>query len=99
MISSACNCALEQRIIAMNPTKGRALPKLEKKKMIILPLNCLGTFFEEAKRSGVFKLYHVNLSTGLRCGEPLRQMKRQSTSEYVFPSLTRRPYLAGQRSA
>ncbi len=27
MISSACNCAVEQRIIAINPTRGCALPK------------------------------------------------------------------------
>ena len=71
MISSAYNCAVEQRITATNPTKGCALPKLEKKEMKILPLDCLNTFFEEAKRSGVFELYYVDLSTGLRRGELL----------------------------
>ena len=55
MISSACNCAVEQRIIATNPTKGCALPKLEKKEMKILPLDFLDTFFEEAKHSGVWR--------------------------------------------
>ena len=55
MISSACNCAVEQRIITVNPTRGCALPKLEKKEMKILPLDCLNTFFEEAKRSGGFE--------------------------------------------
>jgi integrase len=133
---------MEQRIIATNPTKGCALPKLEKKEMKILPLDCLATFFEEAKRSGVFELYYIDLSTGLRRGELLglkwsdidlkkgiicvqrqilrqngavveaplktknsyrniaigtdtiellRQMKQQSTSEYVFPSPTGDP--------
>ena len=71
MISSACNCVVEQRIITMNPTKSCAFPKLEKKEMKILPLDCLNTFFEEAKRSGVFDLYYVDLSTGLRRGELL----------------------------
>ena len=71
MISSAYNCAVEQRITATNPTNGCALPKLEKKEMKILPLDCLNTFFEEAKRSGVFELYYVDLSTGLRRGELL----------------------------
>lgn len=71
MISSACNCAVEQRIITVNPTRGCALPKLEKKEMKILPLDCLTTFFEEAKRSGVFELYYIDLSTGLRRGELL----------------------------
>ncbi|MDE6993972.1 MAG: site-specific integrase, partial [Lachnospiraceae bacterium] len=36
-----------------------------------LPLDCLNTFFEEAKRSGVFELYYIDLSTGLRRGELL----------------------------
>lgn len=85
MISSACNCVVEQRIITMNPTKSCAFPKLEKKEMKILPLDCLNTFFEEAKRSGVFDLYYVDLSTGLRRGELL--------------GLNRRPHIPGQRPA
>ena len=39
--------------------------------MKILPPECLGTFFEEAKRSGVFELYYLDLATGLRRGELL----------------------------
>ena len=39
--------------------------------MKILPLDCLATFFEEAKRSGTFELYYIDLSTGLRRGELL----------------------------
>ena len=39
--------------------------------MKILPLDCLATFFEEARRSGVFELYYIDLSTGLRRGELL----------------------------
>ena len=31
----------------------------------------LGTFFEEAKHSGVFELYYIDLATGLRRGELL----------------------------
>jgi len=71
MISSALNCAVEQRLIPSNPTKGCVLPKLEKKEMKILPPESLGTFFEEARRSGVFELYYVDLVTGLRRGELL----------------------------
>ena len=71
MISSALNCAVEQRLIASNPTKGCVLPKLERREMkILLPEN-LGTFFEEARRSGVFELYYIDLATGLRRGELL----------------------------
>ena len=71
MISSALNCAVEQRLIPANPTKGCVLPKLEKKEMKILPPESLGTFFEEARRSGVFELYYIDLATGLRRGELL----------------------------
>ena len=71
MISSALNCAVEQRLIPANPTKGCVLPKLERKEMKILPPESLGTFFEEARRSGVFELYYIDLATGLRRGELL----------------------------
>ncbi len=71
MISSVLNCAVEQRLIPANPTKGCVLPKLERKEMNILPLESLGTFFEEARHSGVFELYYIDLATGLRRGELL----------------------------
>ena len=71
MISSALNCATEQRLISNNPTKGCVLPKLERKEMKILPPESLGAFFEEARRSGVFELYYIDLATGLRRGELL----------------------------
>ena len=71
MIASALNCAVEQRLITANPTKGCVLPKLEQKEMKILPPESLGTFFEEARRSGVFELYYIDLATGLRRGELL----------------------------
>jgi len=71
MISSALNCAVEQRLVLSNPTKGCVLPKLEKKEMKILPPENLGTFFEEVRRSDVFELYYIDLATGLRQGELL----------------------------
>ena len=71
MISSALNCAVEQRLIPSNPAKDCVLTKLERKEMKILPPESLGTFFEEARRSGVFELYYIDLATGLRRGELL----------------------------
>ena len=71
MVSSALNCAIAQRLIPANPTKGCVLPKLERKEVKILPPESLGTFFEEARRSGVFELYYIDLATGLRRGELL----------------------------
>ena len=43
MISSALNCAVEQRLISANPTKGCVLPKPERKEMKILPPESLDT--------------------------------------------------------
>ena len=68
MISSALNCAVEQRLIPSNPTKGFVLPKLVRKEMKILPLESLGTFFERARCTGVFELDCIDLATGLRRG-------------------------------
>ncbi|WP_298022478.1 hypothetical protein [uncultured Dysosmobacter sp.] len=39
--------------------------------MKILPPESVVTFFEEARRSGVFDLYYIDLATGLRRGELL----------------------------
>lgn len=71
MFSSAMDAAVEQRLITGNPTKGCALPKLEKKEMNILPPESLAAFFREAKESGVYELYYIELATGLRRGELL----------------------------
>ena len=63
--------AKEQRLIATDPTEGCALPKLEHKEMQTLPVEQLASFLREAKESGVFELYYVELATGLRRGELL----------------------------
>ena len=71
IISSAMNLAREQKLIAANPADGCALPKLEHREMQTLPAEQLRTFLEEARESGVFELYYVELATGLRRGELL----------------------------
>lgn len=63
--------AKEQRLIATDPTEGCALPKLEHKEMKTLPIEQLTSFLREAKDSGVFEMYYVELATGLRRGELL----------------------------
>lgn len=60
--SSALSCAVEQRLAL----KGCVLPKLEKREIKILPPESPGAFFEEAKRSGVFEMYYLDLAAGLR---------------------------------
>ena len=71
IISSALKLAIEQRLIARNPADGCALPKAERKEMKTLTSDQLGAFFQEARDSGVYELYYLDLATGLRRGELL----------------------------
>ena len=71
IIASAMKLAKEQRIIATDPTEGCALPKLEHREMKTLPVEQLTSFLREAKDSGIFEMYYVELATGLRRGELL----------------------------
>ena len=71
IIASAMKLAKEQKIIAADPTEGCALPKPEHREMKTLPVEQLTSFLREAKDSGVFEMYYVELATGLRRGELL----------------------------
>ena len=71
MIGSAYNLAVEQCLVTKNPTQGCALPKVEHKEMKTLTADQLSTFFQEARDSGVYELYYLDLATGLRRGELL----------------------------
>ena len=71
VISSAMDFAKDQKLVRSNPTDGCALPKLEHKEMKTLPMEQLTSFLREAKESGVFELYYIELATGLRRGELL----------------------------
>ena len=71
IISSALNLAIEQRLILTNPANACALPNLEHREMKTLPVEQLTSFLREAKESGVFEMYYIELATGLRRGELL----------------------------
>ena len=71
IISSAMNLAREQKLITANPAEGCAPPQLEHKEMKTLLVEQLQSFRREAKDSGVFELYYLELATGLRRGELL----------------------------
>ena len=71
VISSAMDFAVAQRILAENPCKAVALPKLEHREMQTIPAAQLVAFLDEAKASGVYELYYIELATGLRRGELL----------------------------
>lgn len=71
IISSAMSLAKEQKLIVANPAEGCALPRLEHREMKTLPVEQLQSFLREARDSGVFELYYLELATGLRRGELL----------------------------
>ncbi len=71
VISSAMELAKSQKLISTNPTDGCALPKVEHQEMKTLTADQLAAFFREARSSGVFEMYYLELATGLRRGELL----------------------------
>ena len=71
IIASAMKLAKEQKIIASDPTESCTLPKLEHREMKTLSVEQLASFLREAKESGVFEMYYVEMATGLRRGELL----------------------------
>ncbi len=76
VISSAMDLAVAQKIILENPTNACSLPRVEHKEMQTISAEQLQAFLEEAKRSGVYEMYYIELSTGLRRGE-LLGLKRE----------------------
>ncbi len=71
VISSAMDLAVAQKIILENPTNACSLPRVEHKEMHTISSEQLQAFLEEAKRSDVYEMYYIELSTGLRRGELL----------------------------
>ena len=63
--------AVAQKIIPENPCKAVALPKVEHKEMQTIPAEQLQVFLQEAKATGVYEMYYIELATGLRRGELL----------------------------
>ena len=71
MISSAMDLAVAQKIILTNPTDACELPKVEHQEMQTIPAEQLHAFLLEARASGVYEMYYIELATGLRRGELL----------------------------
>ena len=78
MIGSAYNLAMEQNLVSKNPTQGCALPKVEHKEMKTLTADQLSAFFQEARDSGVYELYYLDLATGPVSYTHLDVYKRQA---------------------
>lgn len=71
VISSAMSMAVKHKLILSNPTEGCELPNIEHKEMKTISAAQLGAFLREAKESGVYEMYYLDLATGLRRGELL----------------------------
>ena len=71
VISSAMDLAMAQKIILANPTNACELPKVEHKEMQTIPAEQLQAFLDEARATGVYEMYYIELATGLRRGELL----------------------------
>ena len=71
VIFSALDFAVAQKILSANACKAVALPKIEHKEMKTIPAEQLEAFFKEAKETGVYEMYYIELATGLRRGELL----------------------------
>ena len=71
VISSAMDLAVAQKIIPANPTNACELPKVEHQEMQTIPAEQLQAFLDEAKATGVYEMYYIELATGLRRGELL----------------------------
>ena len=71
VISSALDLAVAQKIIPINPTDACELPKVEHREMQTIPEEQLQAFLAEAKATGVYEMYYIELATGLRRGERL----------------------------
>ncbi len=63
--------AVAQKIILENPTNACSLPKMGHKEMQTIPAEQLQAFLAQAKATGVYEMYYIELATGLRRGELL----------------------------
>lgn len=63
--------AVDEELIKSNPVKKVQLPTEAPKEMKTLKASDLGAFMEEAKDSGCYEFYYLEITTGLRLGEIL----------------------------
>jgi integrase len=63
--------ATDEELIKSNPVRKVQLPKEESKEMQTLKAKDLGAFMNEARDSGCYEFYYLEITTGLRLGEIL----------------------------
>ena len=71
LLNNCLEQAAKERLLLVNPARGCKLPKMEKKKMKVLPQEKIGPYLSEAEKRGLLAAYYLELTTGLRRGELL----------------------------
>ena len=69
MLQTCLQKAVDEEIISSNPCKKVQLPKAPPKEMQTLKANELSAFMNEARDSGWYEFYYLEITTGLRLGE------------------------------
>lgn len=70
-LHSCLQRAVDEGVIPNNPVQKVQLPKVCKKEMRTLKADEIGAFLAEAKNTGVYEFYVLEITTGLRLGEIL----------------------------
>ncbi|MCX4371979.1 MAG: site-specific integrase [Dysosmobacter sp.] len=69
MLRQCLDQAVQERLIPYNPAAGCKLPPKEKKEMQTLPAEKISTYLAAAEEHGVFPMFYLELTTGIRRGE------------------------------
>jgi len=71
VLNSCLQQATRDRLIPFNPCENCKVPKKERREMNTLPTEKIGAYLDEARRQGVYAMFLLELTSGLRRGELL----------------------------
>ena len=69
MLHACLEQAVKERIIPYNPCNGCRIPAKEKKEMVIVPVEKIGEYLKQAEEYGMFAIFYLEFTSGLRRGE------------------------------
>ena len=69
MLRQCLDQAVQERLIPYNPAAGCKLPPKEKKELQTLPAEKISAYLAAADEHGVFPMFYLELTTGIRRGE------------------------------
>lgn len=71
VLSAALKLAVKEHLIPFNPCDNCKVPKREKREMKVLPHDKIAAYLEAARSLGVYEMFYLELTSGLRRGELL----------------------------